>query len=79
MPVEREIRYQALQLCVFIPQVTQFAQFIQPKPPILLLSQIEGRRTDSQLPAELRDGSACLHVAQCSQNLLFGMSFFRHL
>src|ERR1700704_1693585 len=79
VPVQAQIRHQALQLRVLIAQLPQLAQLLQSQPRILLLPQVKRLLADPMLAADLDYRVPRLRLPQHPQNLLFAVSSLRHL
>jgi len=79
VPIQGEVRDQALEPPVLLAQLAQLTELVQSQSRILLLPDVERRFADPVLAADLGDSRAALRLTQCPQNLLFRMSLLRHL
>src|SRR5262249_19254433 len=70
--IQAQVRHQALELAILLPQLAQLAELADAQRPEALLPAVEGLLTDAHLAADLADRRARLGPAQGQGDLLVG-------
>src|SRR5262249_47437075 len=70
--IQAQVRHQALELAILLPQLAQLAELADAQRPEALLPAVEGLLTDAHLAADLADRRARLGLTQGQGDLLVG-------
>ena len=67
--VQAQIRHQAFELAIFLPQLAQLAQLTHAEGAESFLPPVEALLADAELATDLPDRGAGLGLAQCQRDL----------